>query len=222
VKVLKVFCIVVGVVLAGVGVGWLGTRTSGGSQQSPSGVLASNTQPTLQPAPVAGANKSGAARIAPAHSPLASSNPAAGQAAASTNLITNWEDKLDEILSGETEDPAKARQMLEMFPRLPEDGQIEVAQHLSNLVPDDEYGSMTKLLANTALPESVLDILLSDALNRPNSLKLPALLAAAQDPRNPKAGEAKDLLELFLEEDYGNDWSKWRDKMGQWLRDNPD
>ena len=33
-------------------------------------------------------------------------------------------------------DADKAKQMLEMFPQLPADGQEEVARHLSNLVPD--------------------------------------------------------------------------------------
>src|SRR5437763_11213252 len=47
-----------------------------------------------------------------------------------------WEDKVDEILTSDGEESAKAKQMMEMFPKLPEDGQIEVAQHLSNLVQD--------------------------------------------------------------------------------------
>lgn len=143
-------------------------------------------------------------------------------AAAVPNLVTNWEDKLDKILTSESEDPDKARQMLEMFPRLPEDAQVEVAQHLSNLTPDQDYASMAKLLANASLPEAVLDVLLADALNRPNSLKLPALLEVARDPQNPKAAEAKDLLQLFLDEDYGSDWNTWQSKMEAWLKDNPD
>jgi hypothetical protein len=53
-------------------------------------------------------------------------------------------------------------------------------------------------------------------------VKLPALLGVARDPQNPKAGEAKDILRLFLEEDYGADWAAWQSKVDQWLRDNPD
>ena len=40
--------------------------------------------------------------------------------------------------------------------------------------------------------------------------------------RSAKAREAKDLLELFLEEDYGADWTKWQTKMDEWLKANPD
>jgi hypothetical protein len=139
-----------------------------------------------------------------------------------TNLITAWEEKVDDILGSTNSEPDKARQMLELFPQLPAEGQVAVAQHLSNLVPDQDYRLLHASLTNTALPEEVLDVLLDDTLNRPNSLKLPALLEVARNPQNPKAAEAKDFLELFLEEDYGNDWDKWQASMDQWLKDNPD
>jgi hypothetical protein len=99
---------------------------------------------------------------------------------------------------------------------------VEVAQHLANLVADENYAPLAKYLTDSSLPESVLDVLLADVLNRPNSVKLPALLDVAKDDKNPKASEAKDLLELFLEEDYGKDWAQWQTKMEQWLKDNPD
>jgi hypothetical protein len=146
-------------------------------------------------------------------------NPAT---AASTNLITDWEDKLDNILGADGEDSDKVKQLLEMFPRLPEDGQVEVAQHLANLTSDEDFGSLGKYLTNSTMPEAVLDVLMSDLLNRPNSVKLPLLVNVASDSQNPKAGEAKDLLELFLEEDYGTDWNTWQTKVTQWLKDNPD
>ena len=139
-----------------------------------------------------------------------------------TNLIVAWEDKVDEILSSASPDPDKAKQMIEMVPKVSADGQEELARHISNLLPDQDYGLIHTYLTNAALPEEVLDILLGDALNRPNSLKLPALLAIARTPQHPKSGEAKDFLELFLEEDYGDDWGKWQSSMEQWLKDNPD
>jgi hypothetical protein len=63
---------------------------------------------------------------------------------------------------------------------------------------------------------------MADALNRPNSLKLPALLEVARTPQHPKAGDAKEVLGFFLETDYGDDWPKWQDKVQAWLKDNPD
>ena len=142
--------------------------------------------------------------------------------AASTNLIADWETRLDEILGAEGAVEAKGRQMLEMFPRLPEAGQVEVAKHLSNLVPDQDYASLGQLLANPQLAQDVLDALMADALNRPNSLKLPALMEVAHTTHHPKAGDAKEVLGFFLEADYGHDWPKWQEKLQEWLNENPD
>jgi hypothetical protein len=112
--------------------------------------------------------------------------------------------------------------MLEMFPKLAPDAQEEVAHHLSNLTPDEDYAPVANLLTNSSLSESVLDVFMEDVVNRPNAVKLPLLLEVAQNPQHPGAQEAKDVLELFLEEDYGTDWTKWQAKMQDWLKENPD
>ncbi len=138
------------------------------------------------------------------------------------NFMTNWEEKLDNILVSDKPDPDKAKEMIEMFPQLSPEAQEEIAHHISNLTPDENYASIGKFLTNSTLPEAVLDVFTEDVLNRPNSIKLPLLLDLARDPQHPKAGESKDILELFLEEDFGADWPKWQAKLDQWLKDNPD
>ena len=157
--------------------------------------------------------------------PLLSTRPneaPAAASAASVNLITNWEDRVDEILVAEGATEAKAKQMLEMFPRLPEAGQVEVAKHLSNLLPDQDYAPLGQLLANPHLPEDVLETLMADVMNRRNGLKLPALLGVARTAQHPKAADAKEVLGFFLETDYGDDWAKWGEKVQEWLNENPD
>jgi len=148
--------------------------------------------------------------------------PWAALSPAPANLISNWEDKVEETLAAQAPTDVKARQMLEMFPRLPEPGQVEVATHLCNLVSDQDYAPMGQLLANPQLPPDVLDTLMADALNRPNSLKLPALLEVARTSEHPKAGDAKEVLHFFLGADYGDDWAKWQEQLQAWLKDNPD
>jgi len=197
----------------------LSRRPSNGPE---SATQVSVSEPT--PAATAETNRSSfltkRARRHPSQSPAGDGS--LGASSTATNLIPAWEDKVDAILGSASSDPDKARQMLEMFPQLPADGQEEVAQHLSNLVPDQDYGLMRAYLTNASLPEAVLDVLLGDVLNRPNSLKLPALLQVARTPQHPNAAEAKDFLELFLEEDYANDWDKWQAKLEEWLKMNPD
>ena len=156
--------------------------------------------------------------------PAATDNGAGAKetAPAPLNLATNWEEKVDEILGAEKEDREKARQMLELFPRVPAEGQAEVAQHLANLTPNEDYSSLAQFLVSGGVSEAAQDVLMADALNRPNGVKLPVLLEVARDPQNAKATEAKDVLQLFLEEDLGTDWTAWQMKLDQWLKDNPD
>ncbi len=217
--IMKIVGVVAGVVAVGVLLGLLGT--GGWRPQSvapePAGPAAPDAgEPKAAPRPEEAAGARGLGMPAP--SPV----PAAPEAATAAELSTNWEDKVEEILAAQAPEADKAKRMLEMFPRLPEKGQVEVAQHLANLVSDSDYPSLERYLTNSAMPEPVLDVLVSDVLNRPNTLKLPALLAVARNPQNPKAVEAKDILQLFLEEDHGADWNAWQAKVDQWLRDNPD
>lgn len=216
--------VLVGVVAGGlvaiIGLMWLrpdvkapetfGQTVAGESKPAP--VETRQPPPPTQPRPVApreGVNESHAAASAPTPAAL-------------TNLVSDWETKVDGILSSEGTTDDKARQMLEMFPRLPEAGQAEVAKHLSNLVSDEDYASLSQLLVNPQLTQDTLDTLMSDALNRPNSLKLPTLLEVARTTQHPKAGDAKEVLGFFLEADYGDDWAKWQEKLQEWLKENPD
>jgi len=154
--------------------------------------------------------------------PLPDSQTPTAAPATETNLITNWEEKLDELLRSSGEDGEKAKQMLAMLPHLPATGQVDVVQHIVNLTPDEDFPALARLAADAKQPEDVLDVLLADALNRPDSLKLPMLLDLARNPEHPHAGEAKDLLELYLEEDYGTDWNTWQQKIEEWVKNNPD
>jgi len=210
--------ILVAIVLAGVLVGWLGGRVSTSSgnnlpvanSAANSNILASTTPhvPTPEPPPVVNVPQ-------PAVTPAA-------PAAAATNVTADWEDKIDTILGNDDDDTNKVKELFALFPTLPEDGQDEAAQHLSNLVSDEDYAPLGELLKNPKLPEAVLDTLMADVLNRPNAIKLPMFLDLARNPDHPKAEESKDMLELYLDENYGNDWNKWQEKMVEWLKENPD
>jgi len=137
-------------------------------------------------------------------------------------LIGDWEERIDGVLTGQEDEAQKAKLLLALFPKLPEDGQVEAAQHISNLLPDEEYSSLAQTLTNAAMPEAVLDVLMTDVLNRPNQLKLETLLDVARMPNHPKAEEARDVLEVFVDENYGEDWAAWKTAVEKWLKENPD
>jgi len=220
VKYLPVAAAVVGIVIIGIALGLFGVRKSGGTVDS-------RPEPdkpvSMPPAPpvAAGANSNSPA-MPIGRTPPRTNVVQVPSAHPATNLLADWEEKLETILGSEGEEREKVKQLLGLFPRVSAEGQVEVAQHLSNLVEDHDYESLKKLLLDPKMPEDVLDVLVADILNRPNGIKLPTLLEVARTPDHPKAEEAKDLLELYLEEDYGPDWPKWQASMDQWLKDNPD
>jgi hypothetical protein len=155
------------------------------------------------------------------------SPPAISPAAVATSVppseSTNWEQRVDTILGSDQIDEAKkAEELLALFPNLPEEGQLEAIQHISNLLPDDRYAAITPMLTSAQTSEAVLEVLLTDLLNRPNELKLPALLQVARTPDHPKAADARDILEVFVDENYGNDWAKWESAVQKYLKENPE
>lgn len=220
-RALKIVGVIAAIVCIGTLLGWLASRGKPGTNPQPSPVVV-----TTDTAATESSNHSSLLAPGPRGRPTSTTahHGSVPTPPSPANLITNWEDKLDQILAADGNEADKAKQMLAMFPNLPTNGQEEVAQHLSNLTADEDYVSLGQYLTNSTLSEPVLDVLLADLLNRPNSLKLPLLYEIArQGPdQNPKAGDARDILELYLDDNYGEDWNKWQAKMEQWLKDNPD
>jgi hypothetical protein len=136
--------------------------------------------------------------------------------------MPDWNDKLDTILGSNEDEARKAEQLLALWPTMPEEGQVETMEHISNLLPDEKFSLLTQTLTNAATSEAVLDIIMSDALNRPNALKLPSLLEVAKVPGHPKAEEALEILEVFVDHNYGTDWAQWDKAVKDWLKENPD
>lgn len=136
--------------------------------------------------------------------------------------LTNWNEIVTGILSSDGDVKEKNRQLLELFPRLPQEGQVQVAERLSRLLPNQDFPELGQYLTNTTTSGPVLDVIIADLLNRPDTLKLPYLLQIAQDQQNPKAGEAKGILAALLDEDFGDDWPQWQAKVEQWVKDYSD
>ena len=180
-------------------------------QGTPSPPTAASTHsPT--PAPTA---------LAPAAFP--SVRPAGALAEASPAAIPSgvppaWEGKIDQVLRASVNESQMAQMLINLLPTLPEDGQIEAANHISNLLPDSDYKSVRPLLLNTALPESVLSVFFTDLMNRDDPTKLNSFLDIAQIPNHPFHDEALSDLQIYVGDDYGTDWGKWKTAVGQYLK----
>jgi hypothetical protein len=76
-------------------------------------------------------------------------------------------------------------------------------------------------LTNSTTPAAVSTVLMNDLLNRNNTLKLPMLLAVASDNDHPLKDQARNLLELMIQEDDGTNWDQWAASINTWLQNNP-
>jgi hypothetical protein len=111
-----------------------------------------------------------------------------------------------------------AQMLINILPTLPEDGQIEAANHIANLLPDSDYDSVRPLLLNSNLPESVLSVFFTDLMNRNDPTKLNAFLDIAQISNHPFQAEALSDLQIYVGQDYGTDWAQWRTAVAQYLK----
>ncbi len=139
-----------------------------------------------------------------------------------TNVIADWEQKIDDALASGKDEAETAKTILGMFPKMPPEGQISAAQHIVNLLADEDFGSFAGNLTNSAVSTDVHEIIFADLLNRPNKIKLPMLLEVARNGKPEQVTEAKDFLEVFVGEDFGTDWNLWQTKVQEWLKENPD
>ena len=142
--------------------------------------------------------------------------PAASDMAA--NVAPAWESTIDGILRSNVSEAQMAQMLINILPTLPEDGQIEAANHIANLLPDSEYNSVRPLLLNSGLPESVLSVFFTDLMNRDDPTKLNAFLDIAQIPNHPFQSEALSDLQIYVGDDYGTDWPKWKSAVTQYLK----
>lgn len=133
--------------------------------------------------------------------------------------LAEWELKIDEVLRNNAGETETAQILISMLPTLPPDGQAEAAQHITNLIQDEEYNRVMPLVRNTALSEEVQDVLVTDLMNREDKVKLPTLLEIAKMPNHPHQEEALTDLEIFLDEEYGTNWGKWEEAMKKYLKE---
>ena len=169
------------------------------------------------------------AAVTPAPLPTTRPFPSAARLAVATtsrspapktapDVIPAWESTIDEILRSNATEAQMAQLLINLLPTLPEDGQIEAANHISNLLADTDYNSVKPLLLNASLPESVLSVFFTDLMNRDDPTKLNSFLDIAQIPNHPFHDEALSDLQIYVGDDYGTDWGKWRTAVTQYLK----
>lgn len=184
--------------------------TPGGATPAPAAPKNNNPDPN-PPAP-------------PNTRPVVQPAPDAKPPAAAAVVMTDDDRKIDDILSrfpGNTDadNTNTAQALINILPTLTADGQSEAAQHIVNLLDDKEIGRLMPIWKNPGTNQDVIDVIGTDMMNRENSVMLPAMLEALKNPKHPFHDDAQSTLEIFLDEDYGDNIPKWEAAMKKFLKE---
>jgi hypothetical protein len=111
-----------------------------------------------------------------------------------------------------------AQSLINLLPSLTKDGQVEASQHISNLLSDENWSKLNHIWRNPAFNPDVIDVFATDLMNRDDKVKLPAMLEAIRIPNHHFNEEAKTTMQVFLDEDFGDDVGKWETAMKAYLK----
>jgi hypothetical protein len=128
-----------------------------------------------------------------------------------------WEEAINRILESDEENQQVAARLMALLPTLPPDGQVEAAQHMVNLTDDESYQNAAAMLLNPATAEDVAEVIYSDVLNRPNTVKLPVMVSILRTPGHRLRDETLSTLQIFLGEDLGDNPEAWNAAVQNYL-----
>jgi len=128
-----------------------------------------------------------------------------------------WEIAINGLLDSDDENDKVAAGLAALVPSLPLEGQVEAVQHMVNLLDDERYELARNMLLKPALHPSLREVVFADALDRPNSVKLPVLLALLGSPGHPLRAEAHSNLQVLLGSDLGDNPAVWAGPVGEFL-----
>lgn len=125
--------------------------------------------------------------------------PGAGAPAPNLPSSMPWEDKLDALLTRDTDNATTVRDLVSSMRGLPPEAQEEFIAHAVNLCEDEQYEMLGDIYLDPQTPKPVSETIFNDALNRPDEIKLPLLAQTLRNAAHPMNAEAREILEMYLD-----------------------
>jgi hypothetical protein len=110
-----------------------------------------------------------------------------------------------------------AQALINLLPKLTKSGQTECAEHISNLLSDEEYPRVLQIWENPASDPDVLKVFAADLMNRPARVMMPTMLRAIKMLNHPYHEEAKRTMRILLDQDHGDNIPQWESAMNAFL-----
>ncbi|MCX6986187.1 MAG: hypothetical protein NT118_15775 [Lentisphaerae bacterium] len=130
--------------------------------------------------------------------PLAGSVPVTGEKTPRMKAVEAWEKQIDDVIA-RTNVPLEdhAKRVKEVFDKLDREDQVDGIHHGLNLLPDERFPTLYAILYDKSEDPEVLDAIFSDALNRPEEIKLPLMKALRKDREHPMFFESARILDVI-------------------------
>ena len=125
------------------------------------------------------------------------------QSESTPSPLTDWEQQLDSILTGHGDTSSSVRALLAAIPGLPAEAQEQYIAHALNLCEDSDFSRVEEVYFRYDTPKIVSESIFDDALNRPDEVKLLLMAKTMSYPNHPMVGEARGVLELYLDLEPG-------------------
>jgi len=124
------------------------------------------------------------------------------RATAAEKAVEAWESLVDQMAEM-TDAPTRERRasVKEAFDKLGKEDQMDAIQTALNLLPDEQFTSLYGILFDKQENPEVLDEIFSDALNRPEEIKIPLMKELAKDKTHPMFFESARILDATGELD---------------------
>ena len=144
--------------------------------------------------------------------------------AAAEKAVQEWETLVDDLAEAK-DAPTKERQekVKEAFDKLEEADQMDAIHRSLNLLPDEQFTSLFGILYDKHENPEILDAIFSDALNRPEDIKVPMMKDFLFDKTHPCFFESARILDVTGELDKmagTDDESKTGEGEGETMEEN--
>jgi hypothetical protein len=120
-----------------------------------------------------------------------------------------WGVVINSILTDAAETSILSKRLAEVLKEFPLEGQLEAAQHMVNLLGDEDYFTAETVFFDNSISHQVRGVIFEDLMSRPNYVKLPLLVKTLRDFSHPLRREALENLQVYTGQDKDLDPQGW-------------
>jgi len=110
--------------------------------------------------------------------------------------------------------------MLALLMDAPVEHKPDLADHVANLTPDDDYAPVAWLISRRIVEGEAMVALLQDLHHRPADIKLPIMAEILSQEDHPGAPEAERALTVYLQVSHGYPSNAWQSEVEKYLATN--